>query len=269
MTAPTIAARVLPPLGLGSRRAVHLIERNLRVYRQLWLVVFSGLFEPIFYLFSISIGIEELVGEVSLGSTQVRYAAFAAPALLAASAMNGAIFESTMNIFFKLKYGKTYDGVLATPLGPGDIAIGEITWSLIRGGLYSTAFIVVMAVMGFIESLWGILALPAALLIGFAFAAVGMAATTFMRSWQDLDLVTLATLPLFLFSATFYPLAVYPGWLQLVARFSPLYHGVELCRALTLGEFDWTVVGHIAFLVTMGLVGLGIAGRRIAALLLK
>ena len=269
MTTPTIATRVFPPIGLRSRRAIHLIERNLRVYRQLWLIVFSGFFEPIFYLFSISIGIEELVGDLAIGSTQVRYAAFAAPALLAASAMNGAIFESTMNIFFKLKYGKIYDGMLATPLGPGDIAVGEITWSLIRGGLYSTAFIVVMAVMGLISSPWGILALPAAVLIGFAFAAVGMAATTFMRSWQDLDLVTLATLPLFLFSATFYPLSVYPGWLQAVARFSPLYHGVELCRALTLGQFDWSVAGHVLFLVAMGTIGLTIAGRRIAALLLK
>ncbi|MDH3425302.1 MAG: ABC transporter permease [Acidimicrobiia bacterium] len=269
MTAPSIATRVLPPLGLGSRRAIHLVERNLRVYRQLWLIVFSGFFEPVFYLFSISIGIEKLVGDISIGSTAVRYAAWAAPALLAASAMNGAIFESTMNIFFKLKYGKIYDGMLATPIGPGDIAIGEITWSLIRGGLYSTAFIVVMAVMGLISSPWGILALPAALLIGFAFAAVGMAATTYMRSWQDLDLVTLATLPLFLFSATFYPLSLYPGWLQAVARFSPLYHGVELCRALTLGIFDWSVVGHVAFLVALGTVGLTIAGRRIAQLLLK
>ena len=269
MTSGTIATRVIPPIGLGSRRAFHLVERNLRVNRQLWLVVFSGFFEPVFYLFSVTIGLEELVGDVSFGSNQVSYAAFAAPALLAASAMNGAIFESTMNIFFKLKYGKIYDGILATPLGPGDIAVGEITWSLIRGGVYSTAFIAVMAVMGLILSPWGILALPAALLIGFAFAAVGMAATTFMRSWQDLDLVTLATLPLFLFSATFYPLSLYPGWLQAIARFSPLYHGVELCRALTLGLFDWSVAGHVLYLVAMGIVGLTIAGRRIAALLLK
>jgi lipooligosaccharide transport system permease protein len=269
MSARVLGARVAPPIGLGSRKAVHLLERNLRVYRQLWVIVFSGFFEPVFYLFSISIGIEKLVGDITVGGDTVRYAAFAAPALLAASAMNGAIFESTMNIFFKLKFGKVYDAMLATPLSPGDIAVGEIGWSLIRGGLYSAAFILVMAVMGFVTSWWGLLALPAALLIGFAFAAVGMASTTFMRSWQDLDLVTLATLPLFLFSATFYPLSVYPGWLQAVARFSPLYHGVELERALTLGQFDWTLVGHVAFLVAMGAVGLAVASRRIAALLLK
>ena len=269
MTGSTLAARVAPPLGIGSRKAIHLLERNLRVYRQLWVIVFSGFFEPVFYLFSISVGIEKLVGDIPVGDGVVRYAAFAAPALLAASAMNGAIFESTMNIFFKLKFGKVYDAMLATPIGPGDIAIGEIGWSLIRGGIYSAAFIVVMVVMGLVASPWAVLALPAALLIGFAFAAVGMASTTFMRSWQDLDLVTFATLPLFLFSATFYPLSVYPGWLQAVARLSPLYHGVEIERALTLGHFDWSIVGHVAFLVTMGLVGLWVASRRIGALLLK
>ncbi len=92
-----------------------------------------------------------------------------------------------------------------------------------------------MLVMGLMPSMWGLLALPAALLIGLAFAAVGMAATTYMKSWQDFDLVNLVTLPLFLFSATFYPISVYPEWLQIVARFSPLYHGTELIRGLMLG----------------------------------
>jgi len=200
--------------------------------------------------------------------TPVSYAAFAAPALLAASAMNGAVLESTVNIFFKLKYGKIYDAVLATPVTPDDVAVGEITWSLMRGGIYAVGFLAVMAVMGLVESPWGILALPAALLIGFAFASVGMACSTFMRTWQDLDLVTLVTLPLFLFSATFFPLGIYPTWLQVVARFSPLYHGVELIRGLTLGVFDITMVGHTAFLLAMGLFGLAIAGRRISKLLL-
>ncbi len=269
MSSATLTPRVLPRLRVRGRHSLHLLERNLRVYRQLWLIVFSGFFEPIFYLFSISVGIEKLVGDVSYDGTLISYAAFAAPALLAASAMNGAVLESTMNIFFKLRYEKVYDAMLATPLSPGDIAVGEIGWSLIRGGLYSAAFVVVMAAMGLVLSPWGWLALPAALLIAFAFAAVGMAATTFMRSWQDLDLVTLATLPLFLFSATFYPISVYPDWLGVIARFSPLYHGVELIRSLTLGVFDWTLVGHVGFLAGMGLIGLSIAERRIGALLLK
>ncbi|MDH3307940.1 MAG: ABC transporter permease, partial [Acidimicrobiia bacterium] len=192
-----------------------------------------------------------------------------APALLAASAMNGAVFESTMNIFFKLKYGRIYDAILTTPVGVNDIAIGEIGWSLIRGAIYAVGFLMVMLAMGLMPSLWGLMALPAALLIGFAFGAIGMATTTFMRSWQDFDYVTLATMPLFLFSATFYPLDVYPTVLQYVVRISPLYHGVELIRALTLGSFDMTLIGHVGYLVALGLIGVAIAGRRLESLLLK
>jgi lipooligosaccharide transport system permease protein len=182
--------------------------------------------------------------------------------------MNGAVYESTFNIFFKLKYGKVYDAILSTPMQPRDIAIGEITWSLIRGALYATGFIVVMAASGLVESWWGVLALPAALLIGLAFGAVGMSATTFMSSWQDFDLVQLVTLPLFLFSATFYPLEVYPPLIQQVTRISPLYHGVELIRGLTVGTIDWTLAGHAAFLVAMGAAGILIASRRLEKLLL-
>ncbi len=270
MTAPAITARIIPPVAFGSRRARHLIERNARVYRHAWVVVFSGFFEPLFYLFSVGVGIGELVGDISgPGGSPVTYAEFVAPALLASSAMNGAVFESTMNIFFKLKYGRIYDAILATPVGPGDIAVGEIAWSLIRGALYAAGFLVVMLVMGLMPSAWGLLALPAALVIGFGFAGIGMAATTFMRTWQDFDIVTMVTMPLFLFSATFYPLDVYPDTLQLIARFSPLYHGVDLIRGLTLGNLDWSIAGHVAFLVGMGLVGLTIASRRVGKLLLS
>jgi lipooligosaccharide transport system permease protein len=263
----TLVARVIPPSIVG-RRARHLLERNLLVYRRIWVIVFSGFFEPVFYLFAIGVGVGAMIPEVTLADgTAVSYTAFLAPAMLAASAMNGAVYESTMNIFFKLKYAKTYDAVLATPMGPGDVAVGEITWSLIRGGLYAAAFLIVMQVMGLIESPWGILALPAALLIGLAFASVGMVATTFMKSWQDFDLVQMVTLPLFLFSGTFFPIV--PGTaLWWAAQISPLYHGVELIRSLTLGVLQPVLIWHIAFLTVMSLVGLVVAARRIGKLLL-
>ena len=266
----TLLARVAPPAVRPSHRVRHLLEHNVIVYRSVWWVIAAGFFEPVFYLFSIGIGLGELIGDVP-GPTgeMVPYAAFVAPAMLAASAMNGAVYESTFNIFFKIRYGNTYKAILATPIGPGDIATGEIVWSLFRGALYSTGFIIVMAVMGLIESPWGILALPATLLIGFAFGAVGMAATTFMRSWQDFDLVNMVTLPLFLFSATFYPLDVYPEFFQRFTQFSPLYHGTELVRSLTLGAFDAGLWVNIAVLVGMGLAGSAVIGPRLERLLLS
>lgn len=268
MSSTILTTRVAPPVRPGAR-AHRVLERNTLVFRRSWTIIVSGFFEPIFYLFSIGIGIGELVGEVSgPGGEAIEYTAFVAPALLAASAMNGAVFESTMNIFFKLKYGKIYDAMLSTPLVPWDIALGEIGWSLLRGAIYTAGFLVVMLAMGLIQSGWAILVLPAATLIGFAFGAAGMAATSFMRSWQDFDLVTLVTLPLFLFSATFYPLDVYPPAIQTLTQISPLYHSVELVRSLTLGTFDASLFGHIGFLVAMGTIGLMITGRRLGRLLL-
>jgi lipooligosaccharide transport system permease protein len=264
-----LTTRVLPPIRRPGSRAIRLIERNLTLYRRIWIVLFSGFFEPVFYLFSIGFGVGSMVNEVRLGDGRlVTYTAFVAPALLASSAMNGAIYESTLNVFFRLKWGKVYDGILATPLQALDIAMGEIGWSQIRGCLYAIGFTVVMTVFGLVNSWWGILAVPIALLIGFAFAGVGMAATTFMKGWQDFDLIQLVIQPLFLFSGTFFPIDFYPAALQTVARVSPLYHGTELLRAATLGSFDWSVVGHVAFLVVMGSIGLAITRRRFEKLLL-
>ena len=267
MTSRTLVTRVVPTPSRWPGR--YMVERGVMTTRTFWPVLLSGFFEPIFYLFAIGLGIGQLVGDLVLpDGSVVSYAAFVAPAMLAASAMNGAVFEGT-NVFFKLKYGKIYDGVLATPMQPTDVASGEIVWSLIRGGAYSLAFVLVMAVMGLIDSWWGVLALPAALLIGFAFGAAGTAAATYMRTWQDLDLITLVTLPLFLFSATFYPIDVYPPVIQVVTWLSPLFHGVRLVRGLTLGIFEWTLLINVAYLVTMGGIGAFITSRRIGSLLLK
>jgi lipooligosaccharide transport system permease protein len=270
MTSGTLVARIVPVVGFSGRRARHLIERNIMVYRRAWMILISGFFEPLFYLFSIGIGLGQLVGDVTgPGGQPISYAMFVAPALLASSAMNGAVYESTMNIFFKMKFAKLYDAILATPMTPSDIAVGEVVWSLMRGALYAVAFLIVVVVMGLMQSVWGLLAVPAALLIGFAFGAAGMAATTFMRTWQDFDLVQLVTLPLFLFSATFYPLDIYPRTLQIITQFSPLYHGTVLIRSLMLGDVGLFLLGHVLFLVVMGLVGTVIASRRLGTLLLK
>ena len=265
-----LIARVVPPVLFGGRRAGLLIERNLLVYRRGWLMIVSGFFEPLFYLLSIGLGIGALVGAIPLGDGRtVPYTAFVAPALLASSAMNGAIYDSTFNVFFKLKYAKTYDAILATPVGVADVAVGEIGWALIRGALYAGTFLLVMLAMGLVRSPWAILAFPASLLIGFAFGAAGMAATSFMRTWQDFDLVQLVILPLFLFSGTFYPVMTYPEPIRLLIELTPLYHGVDLVRGLTTGALGPGMLVHVAYLTVMGLVGLAITSRRLERLLLK
>jgi lipooligosaccharide transport system permease protein len=265
-----LIARVVPPVLFGGRRAGLLIERNLVVYRRGWLMIVSGFFEPLFYLLSIGLGIGALVGAIPLGDGRtVPYTVFVAPALLASSAMNGAIYDSTFNVFFKLKYAKTYDAILATPVGVADVAVGEIGWALIRGALYAGTFLLVMLAMGLVRSPWAILAFPASLLIGFAFGAAGMAATSFMRTWQDFDLVQLVILPLFLFSGTFYPVTTYPEPIRLLVELTPLYHGVDLVRGLTTGALGPAMLVDVAYLTVMGLVGLAITSRRLERLLLK
>ncbi len=264
----TRASRVLPfPVGIGLARYV--VQRNMTAFRRAWLLLLSGFVEPVFYLFSIGVGLGALVGDVTTaGGSSVPYAVFVAPALLASSAMNGAIADSTYNVFFKLKYQRLYDAMLATPLGPRDVAVGEITWSLMRGSLYSTMFLVVALGAGLVQSWWALLAVPAAVLVGLAFGAIGMFATTFMTSWQHFDYVNLAIQPMFLFSATFFPLSTYPEALQWVVRLTPLYNGVALERGLMLGEVGWPLLGNVAYLVALGVVGVVGASRRIATLLL-
>jgi lipooligosaccharide transport system permease protein len=265
-----LPARVLPAFPGAASRAARVLGRNLLVSRRGWVVILSGFFEPVFYLLAIGVGMNDLVGDVTTaGGGSVRYAAFVAPALLAASAMNGAVSESTFNFFFKLRQAKVYDAMLATPVSVVDVARGEIAWCLLRGAIYAAGFVVVMAVMGMLSSWWAVLLLPAALLIGFAFAAVGMACTTYMRTWQDFDLIQLVILPLFLFSGTFYPLAAYPAAIRVVVHVTPLYQAVQLCRDLALGTFDAGIVIPIAYLAAMGLAGLAVVSRRLERLLLR
>ncbi len=258
--------RVLP---FGSRHSVHILERNRLVFRRGWMVIFSGFFEPLFYLLGIGFGLGTLIGAVEgPGGQVIPYAMFVAPALLATSAMNGAVYDST-NMFFRLRYEKAYEGMLATPMNVGDISLGEVAWALGRGALYGFGFLVVMFVFGLVPSAWGVLALPASMLIGFATAAAGLAAVTFMRSWQDLDIFFVVTLPLFLFSGTFFPIETYPEPLRILVEFSPLYRGVDLIRGLTTGALGWNLVLDVVFLLVMGLFFVWVASRRLGKMLLK
>lgn len=244
-----------------SMRAFVLVERNLIVYRRAWLIIASGFFEPVLYLLSLGVGLGELVGEVGT----LDYASFVAPGLLAASAMKGVMTDITSNIFWRLRYGRVYEAMLATPIGVVDVALGEILVALMRGVLYAAGFLVVMVAMGLAHSWWAVLALPAATLIGFAFSAVGVAATTYMRDARDSRLVQLALLPLFLLSTTFYPLSTYAPELRILVQVTPLYHGIELLRGLTTGSVDAGLLGHVAYLAAMAAIALPVATRRLEA----
>ncbi|MDO4239766.1 MAG: ABC transporter permease [Micrococcus sp.] len=265
----TVRAGALSGMYSGNIRAV--LERAfLSLKSNNWSVFVSGFAEPVLYLLSLGIGLGSLVGEMTGPSGEpVPYGMYIAPALLAVSAMNGAVYDSTWNVFFKLRFAKTYQTMLATRLGPLDVALGEILMALFRGGVYATGFLIVMTLMGLVTSWTAVLMVPGALLVAFGFAAVGMAATSFMKTFQQMDWITMLMLPMFLFSATFFPLEVYPQPVQWVIQALPLWHAVEMMRQLAVGALSWATGGHILYFLVMVAVGLVLASRRLAALFLR
>ncbi|MBM7413195.1 lipooligosaccharide transport system permease protein [Clavibacter michiganensis] len=258
------------PRSLYAGNARSVLSRGLLATRSTnWTIVLSGFFEPVFYLLAMGIGLGSLVGDVTTSTGQpVPYAAYIAPALLAVSAMNGAVYDSTWNVFFKMNHSKLYQGMLATSLGPLDVAFGEIGLALLRGVVYSSGFLVVMQVLGLNLSWWAILALPSVVLIALAFASFGMAVTSYMKTFQQMDWINFVLLPMFLFSATFYPLSVYPAWIQTVIQALPLWHAVELVRGFTTGALSIAVLGHVLYFAVMTAIGLVFTTRRLRVLFL-
>ena len=263
------------PLATAWRRvwrARRLVERNILVYRHQWMIIVSGAFEPIFYLLGIGLGLGAIVETVPLADGRsVSYAAFVAPALVASAAMNGAVFETIFNVFFKLNYAKTYDGVLATPMGITEIAIGELLWALMRSTLYAVAMFLIMWAMGLILSPLGVLMIPAALLVAAAFAAAGLAGTSYLRTVNDFDIpLGLIVMPMFLFSGTFFPIeGVLPDWLVTIITFTPLYHGIGLIRGLSTGIVGLEQLVGLLYLVAFFTVCLWIAMRQMERKLIK
>ena len=252
----------------GRSRAI--MERAYIAFKSsTWMIVVSGFVEPVLFLLSFGYGLKDLVGDITVAGQPIGYVAFITPALLATSAMNGAIYDSTMNVYFKLKHDRIYHGMLATSLGPMDVALGEIGWALLRGLSYAIGFMAIVTPLGLIPSMWGILAIPAAVLIAFGFASFGMAVTSYMKSWQQLEIVNVVLLPMFLFSGSFYPLSVFPDWLQTVIRLFPLAHAIDLVRGLTLGNISWALVGHAMYFVVMIVVGLFFTTKRLNALFMR
>jgi lipooligosaccharide transport system permease protein len=252
-------------------RARRLVERNIMVYRHQWIVILSGVAEPVFYLVGIGMGLGGLVRTVPLSDGRViSYTAYVAPALLATAAMNGAVFETIFNVFFKLNFAKTYEGILATPMGIGEIAIGEMLWALMRAALYAISMLVLMAALGLILSPWAILALPMTLFVAATFSATGLAGTAFLRTVQDFDIpMGLIVMPMFLFSGTFFPTSFYPLPIQVFMEATPLFHSISLIRGLTTGVVAVAQAWDFAYLVGFFALMMVIAMRRMEHKLIK
>ena len=235
-----------------------------------WFAIVSGFLEPVLFLFSFGYGVGKLVGNVSLANgSVVTYAMFIAPGLLATSAMNGAIFDTSWNVYFKMHESKTYNAMLSTSLGPLDVALGEIAWAVLRGVIYSIGFMLVVTPLGLIPSWWGILAIPAAALIAFAFASIGMALTSYFKSYQQLGLIEVFLLPIFLFSGSLFPTEILPSWANLIVKISPLWHAIELIRNLCVGEIHLGLLVHVLFFLVLIMFGLFILTRRLNNLFIK
>ncbi|HAN70058.1 MAG TPA: ABC transporter [Actinobacteria bacterium] len=259
-----------PDAGIRSGRAHTLIERNVLALRTSNTISFlSGFVEPVIFLLAFGYGVGALVGTVSYAGIDASYAAFVAPALLAASAMNGAIFDSTFNVFFKMHFMRVYQAMMSTSLGPLDVALGEIGWAMIRGAAYAVGFLAVMTVAGLATTWWALLLIPAAMLIAFAFASIGMSLTSLMSSFQQLNWLQFVLLPLFLFSGTFFPITAYPEWLQVLVTMTPLWQAVALTRNLAFGVIDLSTLGHVLYFAAIAIVGLYATTRRLDALFLR
>jgi lipooligosaccharide transport system permease protein len=259
-----------PGAGAYSGRPHAVIQRALMALRTSNLLAFlTGFVEPVLFLLAFGFGIGGLLGGIESDGSQISYAAYIAPALLASSAMNGAIFDSTYNVYFKMHFGRIYQGMLATSLGPLDVALGEIGWAVLRGGVYAVGFMSVTAIFGLVPTWWALLTIPAAILVAFAFAAIGMAITSYMSSFQQLNWLNFWLLPMFLFSGTFYPITTYPSWLQVVIEVTPLYQAIAMVRSLWFGQFDLALLIHVSYFVVIAAIGATFTTRRLTALFLR
>lgn len=252
--------------GWTLRRTGSLIERNALIYRRSLTPVLSSIVEPVLYLLSIGFGVGALVGRVH--GVDIRYAAFVGPGILATTAMNAAFNQTSFTIFMRILHDRVYDAIVPTPLSVADIALGEVASAVFSGVFASAGFVVVMLVLGLVVSPLIVLAIPGALLVGYAFGAGGLLVMTYLRDPSDFQLIQLVMLPMFLFATTFYPLSVYPGWARPLIEVLPLYQSIQLLREPALGIFHWDLLVAVLYLVAFGTVALVLATRRLERKLL-
>ncbi|MBF6605110.1 MAG: ABC transporter permease [Chloroflexi bacterium] len=243
------------------RSAAHVLEYCLLAYRRSFRAsLFSSFVQPTLFLAAMGLGLGGIVDRsgaaVSLGG--VSYLAFLAPGLLASAGMQTAFSEGTYRIVAAINWVRTYFAMIATPVTPRAIAVGEIAFILFRLWIVTGIFSLVTLAFGVDRSPGGfILAWAAAILTGLAFATPIAAYSATRRNAESFNaLFRFGMTPLFLFSGTFFPIERLPAFLQLVAALTPLYHGVALTRGLALGTLDpGTGVVHIAYLATLAAAG--------------
>ncbi len=251
---------------MATPRAARYFETRARVYRHTWRgSAITTFLNPILYLAAMGLGLGTLVDDGSgrqvIGS--LTYLEFLAPGLLAATTMQTAAGESMWPVMAGIKWLKTYDATLATPIRVRDLASGHAAWVGARLVMSALAFVVIMAAFGAVDIWRGLAAVAPAVLLGLSMATPIMAYTALLEDEQGLSgLFRFVIIPMFLFSGTFFPIEQLPGWLQPVAAATPLWHGVELARGVALGiDTAWHPLGHVAFLVALGAVGLVLAVR--------
>ena len=229
-------------------------------YRRTWQgSIYSGILNPVLYLGAMGLGLGSLVngrGTASLGG--VSYLTFLAPGLLAASAMQIAVGDSTYPVFGSVKWLRTYQAAIATPLRPGDLFHGHLAFTTLRLLANTAIFMIIIVLFGAVNSAWVIAAVPAAALTGLAFAAPIEAYAVVAKHDTSFSLIfRFGMIPLFLFSGTFFPVSQLPTAIRPLAYATPLWHGVELCRSLSLGTA--TLAGsaiHVGYLLAVTAVGL-------------
>jgi lipooligosaccharide transport system permease protein len=249
----------------GWQLSIRALRCWLTVYRRIWRAsIWSSVLGPLFYLGALGYGLGSLVdkhGTARLGG--VPYVAFVAPAILATQAMNSGMGESSFPVFGSVKWNKIYIAAQATPLRPADIFRGHLLFITLRIAMNSAIFILAMWLFGTIKSPWAALLLPATVLTGVAFAApVAAWAVTLKRETAFNYMFRFGAVPMMLFSGTFFPVTQLPGWLQPVAYATPLWHGVALCRGLSLGGLDaGSVAINVGYLAALAGIGLAAGAR--------
>jgi lipooligosaccharide transport system permease protein len=260
-----LAPLTLPALPGTATLSVRALRCWLLAYRRTWRSsVWSSVFGPLFYLGAMGYGLGSLVdknGTAALGG--VPYVVFVAPAVLAVQAMNSGLSSALFPVFSAIHWNRIYIAARATMLRPADILRGHLLFITMRITMNSACFVVLMAAFGLIRSPWAVLLVPVAMLLGLAFAAPAAAwAVTLEHDTQMNYPIRFGAVPLMLFSGTFFPITQLPAWVRPVAYATPLWHGVALCRAFSLGPVDaGSVAINVGYLVALAAIGLWLGGR--------